>query len=142
MDQWFRRASFTDISHLELWQPPVLSLAKLCNFGRSHHEEQFCEIILNLDQWFRSRCLIKMFLIWSSEGHFVQLSGTIFVRGIKWNKFFEIILSFGPVVQEEISLKDISYIELCQPLFQQSKIICAILEEGIMSIVRQYSGEF
>ena len=21
----------------------------LCNFGRVHHEEQFCEIILNLD---------------------------------------------------------------------------------------------
>ena len=27
----------------------------LCNFGRRHREEQFCEIIMNLDQWFR-RC--------------------------------------------------------------------------------------
>ena len=73
-----------------------------------------------------------MFLIWSSEGPFVQRNGTIFVGGFKRNKFCEIILSFGPVVKE-ISFKDISYIELCQPLFRQSKIICAILEEGIMS---------
>ena len=30
----------------------------LCNFGRGHHEEQCCEIILNLNQWFR-RCRLK-----------------------------------------------------------------------------------
>ena len=23
----------------------------LCNFDRRHHEEHFCEIILNIDQW-------------------------------------------------------------------------------------------
>ena len=28
----------------------------MCNFGREHHEKHFCEIILNLDQWFRRRC--------------------------------------------------------------------------------------
>ena len=33
----------------------------MCNFVRGHHEEQFCEIILNLDQWFR-RCRLKDFL--------------------------------------------------------------------------------
>ena len=27
----------------------------LCNFSRGYHEEHFCEIILNLDQWV-SRC--------------------------------------------------------------------------------------
>ena len=31
----------------------------LCNFGRRRDEEQFFEIILNLDQWFRSRCYFK-----------------------------------------------------------------------------------
>ena len=42
----------------------------LCNFGRGHHEEDFCELILNLDQmsfkdishldkWFRRRCHLK-----------------------------------------------------------------------------------
>ena len=30
------------------------------NFGRVYHEEQFCEIILNLGQWFR--CHLKDFL--------------------------------------------------------------------------------
>ena len=33
-----------------------------CNVGRRHHEEQFCEIILNLDQWFMRRCHLKDFL--------------------------------------------------------------------------------
>ena len=46
--------SFKDISYLELWQP-ICSMEQnhLCNFGRVHHAEQFCEIILNLDKWFR-----------------------------------------------------------------------------------------
>ena len=39
---------------------------------------------------------------------------------------------FGPVVKK-ISFEDISYIELCQPLFWKSKIIFAILVEGIMT---------
>ena len=30
----------------------------LCNFGGGHYEEHPCEIILNLDQWFR-RCSLK-----------------------------------------------------------------------------------
>ena len=54
--------SLKDISDLELWQP--LSLAgqnHLCTFSRRHHEEQFCEIILNLDRWFR-RFHLKDFL--------------------------------------------------------------------------------
>ena len=41
----------------------------------------------NLDQWFR-RCLLKIFLIWSSDGPYVQLSSiicTILVEGIMRN---------------------------------------------------------
>ena len=34
----------------------------MCQFGRGFHEEQFCEIILNLDKWFRRRCRLKDFL--------------------------------------------------------------------------------
>ena len=46
--------SFKDISYLELWQSFCSAkLNHLCNFGRGHTEEQFCEINLNLDQWFR-----------------------------------------------------------------------------------------
>ena len=84
-----------DISYLELWQP--LSLARqnlLCNFGR-RHEEQFCEIILNLDQWFRRSCILKIFLIRSSGSPFFQQSGTIctiLVEGIKRNNYMKLFL--------------------------------------------------
>ena len=52
--------SFKDISYLELWWPLCLAeWSHLCNFGRDHHEEQFCYIIFNLDQWFRRRMAFK-----------------------------------------------------------------------------------
>ena len=42
-----------DISNLELWWPLYSAdQTHLCNFGRIYHEERFCKIILNLDQWF------------------------------------------------------------------------------------------
>ena len=80
--------SFKDTSYLELWLP-FCSVEQnyLCNFGRGYQEEQFCDIILNLDQWF-TRCRLKKFLIWSSGGPFVQRSGTIcaiLVEGIMSN---------------------------------------------------------
>ena len=50
----------------------------LCNIGRRHNEEQFCEIILNLDQWFRRKCYLKVFFIWSSGDLPVQWSKTIY----------------------------------------------------------------
>ena len=69
--------SLKDISYLELWQPLCSAEPNhLCNCCGRHHEGQFCEIILNLNQWLR-RCCLKMFLIWSSDGPFVQLSETI-----------------------------------------------------------------
>ena len=49
--------------YLELWQPFCSAERDhLCNFGRGYPEEQFCEIILNLSQWFRRRCRLKDFL--------------------------------------------------------------------------------
>ena len=68
----------------------------MCNFSRGYLEEQFCEIIFNLDQWFRRRCRLKRFLIWSSGGPHVQQSGTIYAilkEGIMGNihvKIYEI----------------------------------------------------
>ena len=65
--------SFKDISYLELWWSFCSAEQNhLCNFGRGYYEEQFCEIILTLDKWFRSRWLLKIFLIWSCGGPFVQ----------------------------------------------------------------------
>ena len=54
---------FKSISYLELWQPFCSAERNnLCNFGRGYPEEQFCEIILNLGQRYRRRCLLKDFL--------------------------------------------------------------------------------
>ena len=79
---------FKDISYLELLSPFCSAEGNhLCNFSRGYHGEQFCDIILNLDQWFR-RCVLKIYHIWSSGDHFVQWSGTIraiLVEGIMRN---------------------------------------------------------
>ena len=70
--------SFKDNSYLELWQPLCsVDWNHLCHFGRRHHEEQSCEIILIMDLWFRRKCRLKVFLIWSTGSHFVQRSVTI-----------------------------------------------------------------
>ena len=54
---------FKGISYLELWQPFCSGEHNhLCNFGRGYPEEQFCEITLNLGQWFRRSCRLKDFL--------------------------------------------------------------------------------
>ena len=51
-----------DISYLERWRPFCsVESNHLSNFGRGYYEEQFCEIVLNLGQWFR-RCHLKDFL--------------------------------------------------------------------------------
>ena len=81
--------SFKDISYLELWQPPCsVDIYHLCNIGRRHHEEQFCEIILTSGQWFRRRCCLKDFLIWSSGSPPVWCNRTIYailIEGIMGN---------------------------------------------------------
>ena len=57
--------SIKDITYLELW-PPLCSADPnhLCNFGRRYHEEKFCGIILNLDQWFKRNKGISYLDIW------------------------------------------------------------------------------
>ena len=43
-------------------------------FGRRHHEERFCEVILNFDKGFRIKYVLKIFLIWSSGSPSVNQS--------------------------------------------------------------------
>ena len=54
---------FKGISYQELWQPFCSEQNHLCKFDKRCYEEQFCEIILNLDQWLRRKCCLKIFLI-------------------------------------------------------------------------------
>ena len=50
-----KEMSLKDIAHLELWKPfRSVEQNHLCNFRRGYNEERFCEIILNLGQWFAS----------------------------------------------------------------------------------------
>ena len=59
----------------------------LNNFGRGYYEKQFGVIILNLDQWFRRRCLLKIFFCSAEQNHLCN-----FGKGFKRNnsvKLFE-----------------------------------------------------
>ena len=52
--------SFKVISYLELCRSFCSAERNhLCNFSKGHYEEQFCEFISNLGQWFRRRCRLK-----------------------------------------------------------------------------------
>ena len=63
LDQWFGRESLKDIFYLELWQPLCSGeRTHLCNFGRWHHDEQFCEIIFVFGPVVQEM-LFKIFLI-------------------------------------------------------------------------------
>ena len=62
LDQWFRRRCLLKIFLIgALAAFCSVERNNFCNFGREHYEEQFCEFILNLGQWFR-RCCLKDFL--------------------------------------------------------------------------------
>ena len=126
--------SFKDISYLELWWPLCSAEQKhLCNFGRMHHEEQCCEIILNLDQWFRRKCSLNIFLNRSSGSPFVQWSGTIFVKlveGIRRNNSVKLFLNVDQWLWGKCCLLSRA---LAARFVQWSRIICAILVEGIIA---------
>ena len=96
--------SFKDISYLELWQPMCsVDWNHLYTIGRRHHEKQSCKNILHLDQWFRRKCRLKVFLIWSSGSLFVQRSVNIFVelqKRVSSGTILWIYFEFGLVVQE------------------------------------------
>ena len=64
--------SFKDI--FLVWSSAALLLSgakPFVQFSRGYYEEQFHEIIFNLDKSFRRRCILKIFLIWSSGDPFV-----------------------------------------------------------------------
>ena len=58
-NQWFKRRCRLKDFYLELWWP---FCSAEFNFGRGHYEDQFCEIISKLGQWYRRRCLLNFFL--------------------------------------------------------------------------------
>ena len=87
----------------------------LTNFGRRHNEEHFYEIILNLDQWFRRRGHLKIFLIYSSGGLLFSASNHLFN--------YETIMNWEQWFKRKCCLKT---------FLISSGTICSILEESIM----------
>ena len=118
---------------LEFWQPLCLvEQNHLCKFGRRHHEEQFCEIILNLEQWFR-KCGLKVFYLelWrpfrsADWNHLCN-----FGWGYYEEKLCEIILNLDQWFKRCCFKIFLIWSSGC-PFVQQIWTICAILVEGIM----------
>ena len=96
-----------------------------------HHKEQFCEIILNLGQWFRRCCLKDFYLeLWKSSCFVEQNHLCSFEKGHHGEHSCE----FGPVVQEEMLFKGISYQELWQPF-------CSVDQNHLCNFGRRYHEE-
>ena len=88
--------SFKDISYLELWQPLCsVEWNHLCNFGRRHLKEQFCEIILILVQEDMFSQDISYLELWWPFCYVEQKHLCNFGRGIMRNNS-EIILNLDP----------------------------------------------
>ena len=84
--------SFKNLSNLELWRPLCSSEQNhLYNFGRRHHHQQFSKIILNLDQRFRRKCCLKIFLSRALAAPLFSNIG----RGYYEEQFCEIISNLG-----------------------------------------------
>ena len=74
---------------------PIIKALELMQSRKDpgHHKKQSCEIILNLDQWFKRKCHLKVFLIQSFGSSFVQRSVTIctiLVESIMRNNFVKL----------------------------------------------------
>ena len=81
---------FKDIYYLELWRPFCSAKwNQLCNFGRRHHEEQFCENYFEFGPVVQEKMSFKdisYLELWASP--FIQRSTTIcaiLVEGIMRN---------------------------------------------------------
>ena len=55
---------------------------RLSNFGRGLAKEHFCEIISKSVNGFSRRSCLKLSSIYSSGGHFVQQSGTVWAISV------------------------------------------------------------
>ena len=128
--------SFKDISYLELWQLLCsVDLIHLCNIGRRHHEERSCVIILNLDQRFRRKCRLSIFLIWSSGCPFCTAERNHlcnFGRGYQEEQFCDFFLNFDQWFRRRCHFKRFLIWSSGNPPVQWIKTIYAILKEGIM----------
>ena len=91
--------SFKGFYYLQFWRDfRPIEPNHLCNFGRGHYEEDFCEISLILDQWF-GKCCLKYFLYRALEVLFSGQAETFvkFCRKHYEEHFCEISLNLEPM---------------------------------------------
>ena len=106
----------------------------LCNFGRRHYEEQFCEILLNLNQWFKRRCRLEYFL----SGALAALSFSGVETSVQFSRihceeqFFEIILNLNQWFRKKYNQIAFFILSFGSPFVQRRRTICAILVECII----------
>ena len=99
----------------------------LGNLGGGHYGHYYsCEMVLNLDQWFRIKCCLKMFLIYSSGDHLCN-----FGRGHYEKHFCEIILNLDQWFRR-CHLKIFHIYSSGSYFIRWRETICVILVEGIM----------
>ena len=100
---------FKDISYLELrWPLCSAEQNHFCNYGRRHHEEQFQLGPVIQEMSFKGISYQDLLrpLCSAERNHLCNFEG-----GIMRNNSVK-LFEFGPVVQEEMLFKDISYLEL------------------------------
>ena len=91
----------------------------------------------NLDQWFKRRCCLKVFLIWSSGGPLIQQNGTIcaiLVEGIMRNNSVNLFWIWASGSEGDIVYK-ISYLELWWPS-------CSVEHNYLCNFERGHRGEY
>ena len=100
---------FKDISYLELWRPFCSAEQTICAIlVEGVMRNKICEIILNLDQWFKKMSFkdISYLELWwpfcSAEQNHLCNSG----RGHYEEQFCEIILNLGQCFRRSCRLKD------------------------------------
>ena len=150
LDQWFRRRCHVKyflstassallfggvVPFVQFWWRAFCSVeqAHLCNCGKRHYKQHFCEITLNVDQWYRRRCLKYFYLLlwWPfclvRQNHLCNCG-----RGLYEKHFCEIILSLDQWFKRYSLKIFLSTARDSGPFVWLSGTICAILVEGNM----------
>ena len=114
-----------------LWWPFCSAeLNGLSNFGRGHHEEHFCEIILNFNKWFR-RCRLNIVCLelWRLFCSAQQINLCNLHRGHYCELFSLKCIKFEAVVHEKMAFQDISLQELELPIcWAEQNYLCNFVE--------------
>ena len=103
----------------------------MCNFGIRHHEERFCEIILNQEEMlFKDISYMELWWLWFRSLEQNPLCN--FGKGYYEEQFCGIILNLDRCFRSRSLCKIVLILSSGGPFVKQSGTICANLVEGIM----------